>query len=298
MAPTFRQLRYFTVLAEELHFGRSARRLNISQPPLSASIQQLEQDVGASLLERTSRNVALTPAGRVFADRARRLLADLDESTGLARTIAASPGGVVRVGFVPSMIFRGLPEILAAFRRQRPGYSVELRDMNSAGQLAALVELRLELGFVHQFEAVPDVDAMPVATEPFVCCLPSDHALARHPSLSLAEIGLEPLIIFSRDRAPAYHDHILGLFRAARTEPLVAHEVANWLTIVALVGHGIGVALVPSSLAKVTLGRAVFVPLREPWASCDVHCVWAPGEPHEGRDHLLACVRNAVRDGY
>lgn len=298
MAPTFRQLRYFTILAEELHFGRTARRLSISQPPLSASIQQLERDVGAPLLERTSRHVALTPAGRVFADRARRLLADLDESTGLARTIASSPGGVVRVGFVPSMIFRGLPEILATFRRQQPGYTAELRDMNSAGQLALLAEGRLELGFVHQFEAVADVEAMLIATDPFVCCLPADHALARHPGLSLADIGLEPLIMFSRDRAPAYHDHILGLFRTAGTEPLVAHEVVNWLTIVALVGHGVGVAIVPSSLAKIALGRAVFVPLRETWASCDVHCVWKPGEAHDGRDRLLDCVGETVRDRY
>lgn len=294
MAPTFRQLRYFTVLAEELHFGRSARRLNISQPPLSASIQQLEQDVGAALLDRTSRHVALTPAGRVFADRARRLLADLAESTGLARKVAASPGGVVRVGFVPSMVFRGLPEMLADFRRRNEDYSVELRDLNSGTQLTGLAENRIDLGFLHQFEPVEGIEAMRIGSEPFMCCLPAEHSLARHASLSLGEVGLEPLVMFSRDRASGYHDHILGLFRVAKAEPMVVHEVGNWLTIVALVGHGIGVALVPASLSKVALGRAVFVPLREDWARCDTHCVWRPAEEHEGRDRLIACVAERV----
>ena len=294
MAPTFRQLRYFTVLAEELHFGRSARRLNISQPPLSAGIQQLEQEVGVPLLDRTSRHVALTPAGRLFADRARRLLADLSESTGLARKIASSPGEIVRVGFVPSMIFRGLPEILAAFRRRHPDHSVELRDMNSAAQLVSLAERRIEIGFVHQVEAPGPCEALLIGQEAFVCCLPADHSLARRASLSLAEIGLEPLIMFSRERAPAYHDHILRLFRTAKVAPIVAHEVGNWLTIAALVGHGLGVALVPAALAKIGLGRAVFVPLRESWASCEVHCVWSADEAHEGRDRLIACVRETL----
>ena len=290
MAPTFRQLRYFTVVAEELHFGRSARRLNISQPPLSASIQQLEQDVGTSLLDRTSRHVALTPAGRVFADRARRLLADLGESASLARKIAASPGGIVRVGFVPSMVFRGLPQLLTDFGRRNEGHSVELREGNSADQLASLMADRIDLGFVHQFEAVEGIEAIRIGDESFMCCLPADHSLARHRSLSLAEIGLEPLVMFSRDRASGFHDHILGLFKAAEVQPIVAHEVGNWLTIVALVGHGIGLALVPSSLAKASLGRAVFLPLREEWARYESHCIWRPAQRHEGRDGLIACV--------
>ena len=294
MAPTFRQLRYFTVLARELHFGRSAKKLNISQPPLSASIRQLEQDVGVPLLERSSRAVALTPAGRAFADRARRLLADLDEGAGLARTIAGAPGGVIRVGFVPSMVFRGLPEILQSFRQHYSTYSVELREMNSAAQLTALHEDRLEVGFVHQFGKREGVESALISTEPFVCCLPFEHALARSERLSIAEVGLEPLIIFARDKAPTYHDHILGLFTQAGRVPKVAHEDVNWLTIVALVGHGLGVALVPASLAKVSLGRAVFRPLSEDWTTCETHCVWKPAEEHDGRDRLIGRIRSSL----
>lgn len=296
MAPTFRQLRYFTVLAEELHFGRSARRLNISQPPLSASIQQLEQAVGAQLLDRTSRHVVLTPAGRIFAERARRLLDDLAESAGLARRIALSPGGVVRVGFVPSMIFRGMPQMLTSFQRHHPEYSIQLIDMNSGSQVEALVEGRIEIGFVHCLDLETNLQSILIATEPFVCCLPADHFLARRASLSLAELGQLPQIMFTRERAPSYHDHIMGLFKTANVVPLVAHEVSNWLTIVAMVGHGLGAALVPRALAKIGIGRAVFCSLSETWTGCDVHCAWSASADHQGRDHLIARVKDGLSE--
>lgn len=293
MAPTFRQLRYFSVLAEELHFGRTAAKLHISQPPLSASIQQLEKDIGASLLDRTSRQVRLTPAGEAFAERAKRLLEDLDESTNLARAVAASPGGIIRVGFVPSTVFLGLTNIIERFGRKYPGYGIELREMNSGAQLTALEEGRLELGFVHQFtrdEDINHLEALPIAHQPFVCCLPADHPLARRTTISLAEIGRQPLIMFSRDRAPAFHDHIVGLFTRAQVTPKIVHHIGNWLTILALVGFGMGVSLVPGSLAKVGIGRAVFVSLEEDWAECDVHCVWSSSHSHEGRDYFIACL--------
>lgn len=294
MAPSLRQLQYIVVLSEELHFGRAAERLNISQPPLSASIRQLEEDLGVALFERTSRQVRLTAAGRVFAERARRMLEDLQHGTALARAIAASPAGAVRVGFVPSMVFLGLPSILGAFTRACPGVQLELREMNSAAQLDALLEGRLELGFVHQF-SLPGEDGLEgfrITRQPFVCCLPADHPLARRESVSLAELGREPLILFARERAPAFHDHVLGLFARAGSQPVVVHHIANWLTIMALVGHGMGVALVPNALAPVVMGRAVIVPLAEEWAQCDVHCVRSTAIAHDGRDRLLDHVRD------
>ncbi|MGL4285926.1 MAG: LysR family transcriptional regulator [Phreatobacter sp.] len=297
MAPTFRQLRYFAVLAEELHFGRAARRLNMSQPPLSTGIRQLEEDLQVQLVERSSRRVTLTRAGETFAARARMLLGQLSEAEALTRKIAASPGGVVRVGLVPSMIFRGLPGMLHEFRERHAGYTVEIREMNSATQLAAIFESKIDIGFVHGMPLPPGVASLLIMDEPFVCCLPAAHPLAAQKRVSLRALALEPLIIFARPLAPHYHDHIIGLFREAGVEPRIMHEVTHWLTVVALVAHELGIALVPRSLSHAGIARTVFLPLEETTALHEARAIWSSLERHDGRDRLVACVREVLERG-
>lgn len=294
MAPTFRQLRYFTVLAEELHFGRAARRLNISQPPLSTGLRQLEDDLGVKLLERSSRRVSLTRAGEAFAARAAALLGQLAEAELLTRKIAASPGGVVRVGMVPSMIYRGLPDMLHAFADRHAGFTVEMREMNSAAQIAAVFESKIDIGFIHGLPLPEGMDSLLIIDEPFVCCLPAAHPLARAKHVPLASLALEPLIIFARPLAPHYHDHIVSLLRGAGFEPRIVHEVGHWLTVVALVAHELGVALVPRSLSHAGIAGTVFLPLDRSTALHEARAIWSAGEPNIGRDRLIDCVRDVV----
>ena len=166
--------------------------------------------------------------------------------------------------------------------------------MNSALQLSTLADGRIEIGFVHQIEARPDLASFHMGDEPLVCCLPATHRLARRQRLTVRELAEEPLVIFDRVLAPAYHDHILGLFRSMGIEPRIAHVVNNWMTIVALVAHDVGVAIVPQALSNLGLGNARFVPLSDAQAHHGVHCVWSTEVQHVGRDQLIACVRNVV----
>ncbi|MCC5810159.1 MAG: LysR family transcriptional regulator [Ectothiorhodospiraceae bacterium] len=291
MALTFRQLRYFLVLSEELHFGRAAKRLHISQPPLSASLKQLEDDLGARLLDRSGKQVVLTPAGELFRQQAGRLLNQLGDARDMVRRLGEASAGRLRVGFTPTMLFRKLPDMLAAFRQQYPDVELQLIEHNSAGQLEALALGRIDVGFIHALPLPDSVASLTIAEEPFVCCLPSGHTLAARERIALEELADAPLVMFSRSLAAHYHDRIMSLFRMVGAEPLVRHEVSQWLTIVAMVANGMGVALVPRALVNAGLSGVVFLPL----ANADIRhrscCIWqlATGSPL--RDALLDCVR-------
>lgn len=187
-----RHLRYFAAVADELHFGRAAGRLAISQPPLSLAIRQLEDELGAKLFERDSKRVALTPAGEAFLDDVRHLLAQSGEAAEHARRVAGGSTGRLRVGFSGSMLYRGLPQAVAAYRSAWPGVVLTLVELNSAEQIDALAHDRLEAGFVHVPQVPDGLDGLLVADEPFVACLPEGHALARSSRLDLRELAADP----------------------------------------------------------------------------------------------------------
>lgn len=297
MALTLRQLRYFLVLAEELHFGRAARRLHISQPPLSASLRQLEEELGVVLLERSSRHVTLTTAGSAFQRQARHLLEQLADTQDLVRRIAGSASGVLRVGFTPAMIFRRLPQALKMLQDSHPGIEVQLLERNSAEQLKAVESGQLDIGFIHSMPLPERISALTIADEAFLCCLPLHHPLASRRSLSIRDLIGEPLVMFNRDLAPHYYDRILSLFRVADLEPTIKHEVSQWLTIVALIAHGMGVSLVPRALAGAMLSSVVFLPLDDMEIRHQSHCIWLAEGEAPNRDLLLDCVRRTVQAG-
>ena len=295
MALTFRQLRYFLVLAEELHFGRAAERLHISQPPLSASLKQLEEDLGARLLDRSGRQVTLTPAGELFRQQAGRLLNQLGDARDMVRRLGHATGGRLRIGFTPTMLFRSVPSAVAAFRTRYPDVELQLLEHNSADQLEALALGRIDLGFIHALPLPDSVNSLTIAEEPFVCCLPGDHPLAGRRRIALEELAHAPLVMFSRSLASHYHDRIMSLFRMVDVEPRVRHEVSQWLTIVAMVANGMGVSLVPRALVHAGFDRVRFVPL----ANADIRhrscCVWQQGPGSAQRDAFLDCVRETAR---
>jgi DNA-binding transcriptional LysR family regulator len=268
-----RHLRYFAVLAEELHFGRAAARLAISQPPLSVAIRQLEESVGARLFERNSKEVRLTAAGHAMRGSARKILAQAEEAAVEARDAAAGVVGHLRIGFVGAMLYRGLPQALRDFQERYPGVRVKLTEMNSAEQITELMQGGLDLGFVHTSRMPQELESRLLVSEPFVCCLPARHRLGRKATVRPSDLRDETFVLFGQGVSPDYHDRILSICAEAGFRPQVRHEARHWLAVVSLVSQGLGVALVPQALSHSALRGAVFRPLAGARARSDAYGV-------------------------
>jgi DNA-binding transcriptional LysR family regulator len=289
-----RHLRYFSVLADELHFGRAAQRLAISQPPLSVAIRQLEDSVGARLFERNSKSVRLTPAGQALRASARQLLRQAEAAALEARDVAAGSAGQLRIGFVGAMLYRGLPQALRAFQATHPAVRVSLAELNSAEQVTELLHDRLDLGFMHTARLPQDLASRLLLSEPFVACLPSGHALARKREIDPAALREHAFVLFARASSPDYHERILSICTQAGFLPEVRHEVRHWLAVVSLVAQGLGVALVPQAMARSALKGAVFRPLQGVAAQSEAYAVWRPGPQNVLVEGLLADVMQAL----
>lgn len=287
----FRHLRYFLVLAEELHFGRAARRLSISQPPLSLNIQQLEASVGARLLIRNSKSVQLTAAGQAFVPAARALLEQAAEAANRARNVGQGMAGSLSIGFAGTMLYSGLPEILERFQAQHPLLRLMLKELSSSEQLIELTHDRLDLGFVHTTRVPPELSQILVASQAFVCCLPAGHALAGRRSLSLEALQGEPFAVVSRTVSPDYHERILAICLEAGFYPEIRYELQHWLSVVSLVSQGMGVALVPAALRQSAMADTAFVPLDTVTTPYDTYCLWKTARDNAA----LAAFVNAVR---
>lgn len=286
----FRHLRHFTALAEELHYGRAAQRLAMTQPPLSLSIQQLEAIVGARLFDRDSKGVRLTAAGAAFVDQARALLSRADEACLLAREVEAGQVGRLRVGFVGSALYRGLPQWLEGFRHRHPRIEVVLTELNSQEQVEALLHDRLDLGFIHTRRVPEALATRFVQSEPFLCCVPAGHRLAKRRKVDLAALRDEGFVLFSRQASPDYHARIIEMCEAQGYYPRIRHEVRHWLSVVSLVSQGMGVSVVPAPLQRAGMAGVAFRPFAQPTPPSELHAVWPAGAPLPAREQFLQAV--------
>lgn len=293
----FRHLRYFLALAEELHFGRAAERLSISQPPLSLNIQQLEASVGARLFTRSSREVRLTAAGAAFVPKARALLEQAQDAARHARDVERGRVGRLQIGFVGAMLYRGLPQMLRQFQAQHPELRVLLRELSSQDQLIELSHERLDVGFVHTTQVPPELSRILVARQPFVGCLPATHPLAGCTTLALRELEGYPFATVARAVSPDYHERIVALCTAAGFHPDLRYELRHWLSVVSLVSQGLGVALVPEALRESGLANTVFIPLTStagtPSAPYDTYCLWKTKRDNAPLVSFLEAVKAA-----
>jgi len=287
----FRHLRCFLVLAEELHFGRAAQRLAMTQPPLSLNIQQLEASVGAPLFVRNSRGVALTPAGQAFVPRARALLDAAGAAAREAREVAQGVSGQLRVGFAGTVLYRGLPQILRGFGQRHPRLSLVLREMSSSDQLIDLQHGRLDAGFVHTTRVPPGYSQVPVSRQAFVACVPEAHPLARQRRVAPGALAGQPFVAISRAVSPDYHDRLLALCADHGFEPEVRYELRHWLSVVSLVAQGLGVSMVPAALQQAGLPGAAFLPLQGDAPPYETRCLWRSG----AESAALAAFLDAVR---
>ena len=265
-----RHLRYFMAVAEELHFGRAAERLNMAQPPLSQQVRSLEDELGVRLFERSSRRVSLTEAGQIFEGRARRILESAEVAAEEARRAARGELGRVTVGIMSSAMLPTFPPILRRYRAGRPDVEVDLAQLHSNEQLDAVREGRIDIGFVDI--SAPggsrDVDGVTVRVEPvwretLVVALPLEHRLAGRSRVRLAELADDPFIVMPRLPATGLYDRVIGYCQDAGFNPDVRQEAAQLPAVVALVAAGAGVALVPGCVAEPWHGSLAFVPAQE-----------------------------------
>ena len=254
MTIELRQLRYFQTVAEELHFGRAAVRLNMTQPPLSQTIQALEAELGEQLFARTNRSVILTPAGEALLTEARRLLLQASLLPDLVRQAASGETGRLALAFVSTADYSVLPGFLREFRAHYPQVMIELREATTDVQIDELVNQRIDVGLL--IPPLPEkmlapLDYLPVLSEPLILAAPKGlSALKGKQPVSLKALGDLPLIIFPRRIAPGLHDAILATFRAAGLTPRIGQEAIQMQTIVSLVSAGMGIALVPQSVSN------------------------------------------------
>ena len=270
-----RQLRYFVAVAEELHFGKAAERLHMTQPPLSQTIFGLEELLGTPLFVRSRRAVALTPAGDVLLPEARRMLAQAGQLPELVRRAAAGEAGRLALAFVSSADYSVLPPFLRRYREHYPQVQIALQEATSDRQIDDLMRARIDAGLL--IPPLPDkarleLDYLKVLTEPLILAAPA--GLVPPGPVWLRDVTPLPLIIFPRPIAAALHDAILGCFHAAGVTPEIGQEAIQMQTIVGLVSAGMGLALVPQSVSNLMRPGVEYRSLRDATPLVETGLAW------------------------
>ncbi|MBD2020890.1 LysR family transcriptional regulator [Leptolyngbya sp. FACHB-36] len=269
-----RHLHYFIAVAEELNFSRAADRLHMAQPPLSQQIRQLEQELGFQVFHRTKRRVQLTEAGQAFLVEARQVLQHLDQAVQTGRQASRGEVGQLAIGFVSSTAYNILPPILQSFRRQVPDVTLELRELTTREQLQALLEGKLDIGFVRPPVEEPELATAVIFREPLMVALPEFHALQKRAKVPVRSLSNEPFILFPRAIAPGLYDPIISLCLQAGFSPRVVQEAIQMQTIVSLVAAEMGVAIVPLSLRNLQRQGVIYKPLQESTPMVEIVMIW------------------------
>jgi DNA-binding transcriptional LysR family regulator len=294
-----RHLRYFVAVAEELHFGRAALRLRLSQPALSRQVRDLERELGVPLFSRRGRGVVLTSAGEAFLEGACQTLARAEEAAEDARRAHRGEVGRLSLGFVQSATFGALPRLLGAFRKECPGVALEVRAMTTVEQVAALRDGRIGAGLLR-----PPIDdrglaLRTISRDPLMVALPKGHALVERERVPLGALASEPLILYPRSDGPGVRDAIVGLCQRAGFSPRIAQEAGEAQTIAALVGAGLGAALVIAPVPAPHGPSVAYRPLEDELPSWEMALAWRRADPSAVLRRFLEVARAAypaVRD--
>jgi DNA-binding transcriptional LysR family regulator len=259
-----RHLRYFVAVARQRNFTRAAEVLHIAQPPLSRQIQQLEEELGAVLLDRDSRPLRLTEAGRLFFEQATQVLERVDGMRAMMRRFIEAERARFVIGFVASTIYAALPDLIRRFRAATPGLEISLIEMVSLDQIAALKDGRIDVGFGRLHFDDPAVRRIVLRQERLVVALPLSHPLLdQGGALSFAGLAREPLIIYPRMPRPSYADQVISVFRDRGLEPNVVHEARELQTAIGLVAAEVGICIVPTSVQRLRRDDVVYRKLDE-----------------------------------
>lgn len=272
---TFDQLAGFIAVAEELHFGRAAERLNMTQPPLSRQIQKLEKTIGTELLERDNRKVQLTPAGEAFLEEARRLMALATRAPITARRIATGRSGMLRVGFTAASGFSILGPLLEEISEIIPDVDVDLQELVTGEQIQGLLSGGLDLGLARPPFDREIFDSHLLYTEPMMLAVPGGHRLADlSRPIEDTDLRDEPLIMHSPTKATYFYDLVVKMLPIQHAN--VVHTVSQILTMVSLVAARRGVAFVPHSATLLAIKGVEYLPLAglESEQPVELHAIW------------------------
>jgi len=286
-------LRYFVVLAEELHFGRAALRLHISQPPLTQQIQRLEARLGHALLRRTSRRVELTDVGRTFAETARAVLQEARHALDATRKVGRGESGHLTLATPPSLMLDALPRVIRRFRDRFPAVALRLREMSTSRIYDALESSGADVGIVRGPQSPASLPRLASWAEALVAFLPRGHAKATARRFALRQLAGEPFVFFPRDLGPGFYEELLGQCRNAGFEPRIVQEATQWSSVISLVSAGVGVSIGPASVAKLLTGAVEVRAL--PRTSTEVHLLGARAREHPAVRHFTAIARAAYR---
>jgi DNA-binding transcriptional LysR family regulator len=288
---TLDQVRAFVLVAEELHFGRAAERLQMTQPPLSRQIQKLERGLGVRLFERDNRRVELTTAGEAFLTEARRMLALAGGALEQAQRIQAGSAGTVRIGFTAVSTFSVLTSVLNLISEAYPDIHLDLFEMVTAEQISKLIDGELDLGL-----ARPPFDKTAFASrllyrEDLLLAVPSGHRLSDlDRSVTIEDLMNEPLIMYSAIKARYFYDLVVRLFPI--TSENVVHTVSQVLTMLWLVAGGRGIAVVPASASRLGITGVTLCSIGGlPAKPVELHLLWV----HEARNPALYSVLDCLR---
>lgn len=254
-------LRSFVAVAEDLHFGRAARKLGLSQPPLSQHIQALEAETGAILFVRTRRSVALTPAGRALYDEARSLLAHADRVRRVLDDSRSGVAGHLAVGCVPSALFGVLPLILRRFRRDHGAVRITLVEAHTTAILDQVADGTLDAGLAWENRPASPLQAQPVWRDSFVAALPDPNPLGAKDRLSLVDLREQPILLSPRRLTPHHYDSVIAAFAAVGVTPHIAYEPPTVLSQLGFVANGFGVAIVPPFAAATPIPGLTYRPI-------------------------------------
>ncbi|MFK8182691.1 MAG: LysR family transcriptional regulator [Phormidesmis sp.] len=288
----FRQLQYFVAVAEDLHFGRAANRLQITQPALSKQILALEKTLGVQLLLRTKRTVALTQAGHTFLYQARQLLHQREMAMQLTKRTGTGEIGHLSISFTDTATQTVLPHLLREFLQRYPKVEIELIELTTESQVTALNENTVDLAFLHPPIDQRGLEIYPILEESFVAVLPPEHALTRYDAIPIEAFANEPLMIHPRADGPALYDGFLQVCQAAGFQPQIVKESISLQTRLCFVAAGIGITFI-TAYSQFRTGKNVIC---RPLENCPISLKFAAAWRQRSTNPTLQNLLNVLPD--
>jgi len=270
----WRHLRYFMAVAEELHFGKAAAKLYISQPGLSRQIKQLEEELNTKLFVRDNKNVALSTAGHYFKKEIKLLSAQFEKIKLNTKLTGTGGIGKINLSYVGSAMQNVIPNLLLNTRENHPQIKFGLKEIDNAKQVEGLLLQKIDLGFVRLNKVHKDLEIRPVFTDTFSLVLPENHSLSKRKFRSLTQLKKEPFILFEREYSSFYYDIVMSIFDHAKFSPIISHTTVHANTIFRLVENNFGISIVPSSLALGHDLKVKFIELKNIPHRTDLSVVW------------------------
>lgn len=265
-------LRAFVVLSDELNFGRTARRLHISQPALTKQIKRLEEQIGGRLFERTTGRVSLTAAGEALRDRSRELTHEASAWESFARQAVRGELGSLRIGFGIATLGDLLPRAVIAFRKTFPNVMLEMHDLASQAQMEGLLDGSIDLGFVRLPVTAPALELIPVLEEELLIVVARSRLT--NPHIVLQDLQHEPFVLISQSTSKTLRQHILSVCADAGFAPTIIQEVSELFTVLNLVRADLGVSLVPSAARRMRIPGVRFLPISTSAARWKIGMAW------------------------